>query len=234
MSWLGRAMPDSELHLKGPACTADRSSCLCTRGRDVPADRSTCLCTRGRDVPHTWPVPSPAAAPLCTRHLGRVRARLRQPLSRGTQPASWLGAQSHPFSHPCGQKQPLGNCSGSRGSRAQRPHRNPPGDHYRQRGLFKAEGGRGTLPDPQGRHDTVQSKYREAQRTGACDQSRAPEATGERTFLGLVQLGLLLVVPAEGALVLSVRLHTELPPEAFHVVYRQHRKPQSRINRQPA
>ena len=39
-----------------------------------------------------------------------------------------------------------------------------------------------------------------------------------RTFLGLVQLELLLVVPAQRTLVLSVRLHAKLPSEAFHVV----------------
>lgn len=38
------------------------------------------------------------------------------------------------------------------------------------------------------------------------------------TSLGLVQLQLLLVIPAQRALVLPVRLHAELPPEAFHVV----------------
>lgn len=49
------------------------------------------------------------------------------------------------------------------------------------------------------------------QERGACTAWR-------RTFLGVVQLGLLLVVPAERALVLPVRLHPELPPKASRVV----------------
>lgn len=126
--------------------------------------------------------PQPWGSPALDPPPGRARAGLWQPLSRGTQPASWLGAQSHPFSHPCGQKQPLGNCGGSRGSRAPRPHCNPPGDHYRRRGLFKAEGGTGTLPAPQGRHDTLQPKYREAQRTEPVNKAELRKAAGDAPF----------------------------------------------------
>lgn len=144
-------MPGSELCLEGPACTADKSMCLCIRQRDTS---------------HTQPVPSPALDPP----PGRAQAGLWQPLSQGhSSPPGWEH-RAAPSATPAGRSSPLETAVGSQGCRAQRPHRNPPGDHYRQRGLFKAEGGRGTLPAPQGRHDTPPQKYCKARRTGSCEQ----------------------------------------------------------------
>lgn len=45
------------------------------------------------------------------------------------------------------------------------------------------------------------------------------------TFLGLMQLQLLLMVPAKGTLVLSVCLHTKFSSKPFHIVYMHNRKP---------
>lgn len=44
---------------------------------------------------------------------------------------------------------------------------------------------------------------------------------GISTFLGLVELQLLLVVPSQSRFVLSVSLHTEFAPKALHVVCRE-------------
>lgn len=44
------------------------------------------------------------------------------------------------------------------------------------------------------------------------------------TFLGLVELEFLLVVPSQRRFILSVRLHAELSPEALHVVCRNTRE----------
>lgn len=52
-----------------------------------------------------------------------------------------------------------------------------------------------------------------------------------RTFLGVMQLQLLLVVPAQSTFVLSVCLHTEFPSKPFHVVCMNDR-PQSGVNGQ--
>lgn len=52
---------------------------------------------------------------------------------------------------------------------------------------------------------------------GTGGDGRGPDGRG-RTFLGLMQLQLLLVIPAQSTLVLSVCLHTEFPSKPFHVV----------------
>lgn len=44
---------------------------------------------------------------------------------------------------------------------------------------------------------------------------------GTSTFLGLVELQFLLVVPSQSRFVLSVSLHTEFAPKALHVVCRE-------------
>ena len=62
-------MPGSELCLEGPACTADKSMCLCIRQRDTS---------------HTQPVPSPAAALLWTRRLGGRKLGSGSPSPRDT------------------------------------------------------------------------------------------------------------------------------------------------------
>ena len=211
-------MPGSVLCLEGPACTADKSMCLCIRQRDTS---------------HTQPVPSPVAALLWTRRLGGRKLGSGSPSPRDTahllagsraalQPP--LRAEAAPWKL---QRQP-----GLQG----RGLTTIPQAITTGRGVFsklrEAEG-----PSPPPREDTTH-RHTSTARPGAQEAVNRAElreaAGGGRTFLGLVQLGLLLVVPAEGTLVLSVRLHTELPPEAFHVVYRQHKRPQPSINRQPA
>lgn len=47
------------------------------------------------------------------------------------------------------------------------------------------------------------------------------------TFLRLVELQFLLVVPSQGRLVLSVRLHTKLATKALHVICEGHREYQN-------
>lgn len=69
--------------------------------------------------------------------------------------------------------------------------------------------------------------------TGAGGGGTGQKGTGQggRTFLGVMQLQLLLVVPAQSTFVLSVCLHTEFPSKPFHVVCMNDR-PQSGVNGQ--
>lgn len=208
-------MPGSGLCLEGPACTADKSMCLCTRQRDTS---------------HTQPVPSPAL----DLPPGRAQAGLWQPFSQGhSSPPGWEH-RAAPLATRAGRSSPLETAVAARAA----GHRGLtviPQGITTGRGVFsklrEAEG-----PSLPPREDTTHCHTSTAG-SGAqepVNKAELCEAAGGRTFLGLVQLGLLLVVPAEGTLVLSVRLHTKLPPKAFHVVYRQHKRPQSSINRQPA
>ena len=137
MSWLGRATPGSEIHPRVlPA--------LQTRAR---------VSAHVRDTSHTWPVPSPAAAPLWTRRLGGREPGSGSHSPGGHSPPPGWEHRATPSATRAGRSSPWETAAAARGSRARRPHCNPPGDHYRRRGLFKAEGGTGTLPAP--REDTT-------------------------------------------------------------------------------
>ena len=71
--------------------------------------------------------------------------------------------------------------------------------------------------------------------TRASQRALKKAGSGARggTFLGFMQLQLLLMVPAKGTLVLSVCLHTKLSSKAFYIVCMHNRKPYPSITAQP-
>lgn len=71
-------------------------------------------------------------------------------------------------------------------------------------------------PHPQNHNKPL--KFRTKEEELSVHRSSNPPVAIGFTFLGLVQLQLLLVVPSQRRLVLSVRLHAKLPSKPLHVV----------------
>ena len=68
----------------------------------------------------------------------------------------------------------------------------------------------------------------EKKRNSGTISSRSRQS--QRTFLGLVQLQFLLVIPAKSTFVLSVRLHAKLSSKPFHIVYVHKKRPQASVS----